>query len=483
MMTRHSLSFVAALAVALPVSAQVSSTQPAAPLPGRGAELPGVGATVPARPFPAIDMPTMPTPMLGPGPLDTGPMRLSFELARAANEQDREAERRDREREMKDRELQRAQAERDREQSTYDQGIDAMFENRWDRALANFSRLADNKGARADAALYWKAYAQNRLGQRAESLASIGELTKGYPNSTYLKQARALEVEVRSASGQPMRPEAQADEEIKLIAVNALANSNPQEAVPMLEGVLNGTQSPRMKRQALFVLAQINNARAREVLKNVAKGSAIPELQGRAIQYLGAHGGAESRAALSEIYGATNEVDVKRRILRAFAAAGERDRLLNAAQSETVPELRLEAVRALGSMGANDLLWQLYQKETAVDVKRQIINALQAAGNTTRMIELAKSEKDPDLRRAAIRNLGMMGSRTAGDTLAELYPAETDTSTKRIIVNALFTQGNATALVALARKEQDISMKKDIVQKLSNMDSQVARSYMLELLK
>ena len=69
------------------------------------------------------------------------------------------------------------------------------------------------KGTRADAALYWKAFSQNRLGQRAEALATIAELTKSYPNSRYLKQAQALEAEVRRDVGQPVRPEEQADED------------------------------------------------------------------------------------------------------------------------------------------------------------------------------------------------------------------------------------------------------------------------------
>jgi HEAT repeat protein len=402
-------------------------------------------------------------------------------------DQDRDADRgraqADRERAQKEREMDRARSERDREDSLYEQGTNALWENRWDRALTYFTRLSDMKSRRADAALYWKSYAQNRLGQRAESLATIAELIKGYPGSTYLKQAKALELEVRNAAGQPARPEAQGDEDLKLIAINALAHSNAQEAVPLLENVLNGTGTPRLKSQALFVLAQINNARAREVLKSVAKGSSIPELQGRAIQYLGVHGGPESRATLAEIYGSTSDIDLKRRILRAFMVAGEKDRLFNAAQTETSPELRLEAVRQLGAMGANDYLWQMYQKETSVDVKRQIINALQVGGNTTRMLELAKTEKDPELRRAAIRNLGIMGPRGVGDTLAELYPNEKDPAIRRTIVNALFTQNNAAALVTLARKETDIDMKKEMVQKLSTMDNPTARNYMIELLK
>jgi HEAT repeat protein len=413
---------------------------------------------------------------LGPGPIGPGPVG-------PWDEQDREQERQDREREQRDREAERARAERDRETSLYEQGNNALYEGRYDRAVANFSRLIEMKGTRVEAALYWKAYAQNRLGQRAEALATLAELTKGYPNSSYLKQARPLAVEIQGAGSQAARPESQADEDLKLIAINALAHSDPEQAVPLLEKILNGNASPRLKVRALFVLAQINSPRAREVVKNVAKGSTIPELQNRAIQYLGTQGGLESRATLAEIYSSTTDIDVKRRILRSFMAAGEKSRLFAVAQTEPNAELRLEAVRQLGAMGANDELWQMYQKENSLDIKRQILSAMQAGGNVTRMIDIAKSEKDPELRRIAVRNLGVMGSKAGGDALVEIYGSEKDLAIRRSAINSLFIQGNATALVTLARKEQDISLKTEMVQKLANMDSKIARDYMIELLK
>jgi len=423
--------------------------------------------------------------LIGPGRVtefeqDRG--REAAEREQEAKEREREAV--DRAREAKEREREAQERARERETGLYDRGMDAIWNNRWDRAVEPFTRLAELRSARADAALYWKSYAQNRLGQRAEALATLSDLLKNYPASSYLKQARGLELELRSSAGQPARPEAQADEDLKMYALQALANSNAQEAVPAIENVLNGTGSPQLKSKALFVLAQINSARSREVLKSVAKGSSIPELQGRAIQYLGTQGGSESRALLAEIYGSTTDVDVKRRILRAFMAAGERDRLFTAASTESNPELRKEAIRQLGAMGANDSLWQMYQKESAADVKRQIISALQVSGNVTRMIEIAKTEKDAELRRAAVRNLGIMGSKASGDALVELYAVEKEPAIRSTIINALFTQGNATALVALARKEQDINTKKEIVQRLATMgDNPVAKQYMLELLK
>ena len=63
-----------------------------------------------------------------------------------------------------------------------------------------------DEGTKADAALYWKAYAQNKLGQRPEALATINVLLKDYPKSRYLSDAKALEVEVKRISEHADRP-------------------------------------------------------------------------------------------------------------------------------------------------------------------------------------------------------------------------------------------------------------------------------------
>lgn len=444
MNTMHSVTFVVALAMAAPVVAQ------------------GVG------PGPVGPGPVGPGPV-GPGPVGPGPL---FAEMRLFDDQDRD----------RDREAERRDREREREAQMYAQAYDAMTESKWDRANAGFTRVADLKGSRVDAALYWKAYSQNRLGQRDEALTTIAELAKSHPSSPYIKQARALEAEVRRDVGQPVRPQDQTDEDLKLMALQALQHSAPEQAVPMLQKVLEGTASPRLKERALFVLAQSDSPAAREVLRNVARGGSTPELQSKAIQYLGVHGGQESRALLGEIYASSSDVDVKRRILRAFMVSGEKERLWKAAQGEQNAELRAEAVRQLGMMGAHDELWQLYQKESAVDVKRQVIRAMFVGGSADRMIDLAKSEKNPELRREAVRSLGLMGSRRAGDALVQIYSTDRDADIRKAVIHALFLQENAASLVALARKEEDITLKKEMVQKLSLMHSKVATDYMIELL-
>lgn len=381
-----------------------------------------------------------------------------------------------------DREREAARREREREDRDYDAGQRLMEKAQWQQAADRFATVAAIKGSRVDAALYWKAYALDRLGQKAEALTTVTELIKGYPTSRWMSDAKALEIQVRQSVGQPVRPEAEADEELKLYAINGLRESAPEQAIPMLEKILQGTASPRLKERALFVLAQHNSPRARQVIASIAKGAGNPDLQRRAIQYLGTNGTTENRQLLADIYSASSDIAVKRRILQAFMVAGDRQRVLSAATSESAPELRAEAVRQLGVMGAHDELWQLYQKETSVDVKKQILQAMFVGGNATRLIELANNEKDPELRRTAIRNLGLMSSRQTADALVGLYAREKDVEVKKAVIQGLFVQSNAEQLVAIARKETDVALRKTIVQRLSTMNSKVATDYLLEIL-
>jgi HEAT repeat protein len=387
-----------------------------------------------------------------------------------------------REQEEAQREKERAQREKERENNYYDQGQQSLDQARWDRAVTSFDRVIEMKGAKSDAALYWKAYAQNKLGQRPEALASINLLLKDYSKSRYLGDAKALEVEVKRLSNSPIDPAAQTDEEMKILAINALQNSAPEEAIPMLQKVLQGTGSPKLKAQALFVLAQSNSPRAREVLVNIAK-TGNPDLQTRAVRYLGIHGGRESRAALADIYASFSDVDLKKRILSAFMQGGEKDRLLTAAQTEQNAELRAAAVQYLGNMGAQEELWAMYQKEASVDVKKGIIRALFTGGGVTRLAELARGEQNPELRLLAVKNLAVMGSKRTGDTLIEIYNSDKNVDVRRAIISGLANGGNSEALVALARKEQDLTLKKEMVQRLSQVrGSKVVTDFLLELI-
>jgi tetratricopeptide (TPR) repeat protein len=427
---------------------------------------------------PMAPMPSMaPMPPLPPSPPDDlfEPMEMAFAFAPQSreSEQAREAAR-------QARDAARQQARRkSSEDSDYRRGMSYLDRRDFDKAIDAFNRVVENKGDRADGALYWRAYAQNKLNKFDDALTTIAELHKTYPQSRWLEDSKALEVEVRQNKGQPPSPENVSDEDLKLVAINSLMNTDPDRSLPIIEKLLKGSSSPRLKERALFVLAQSRSPKARDLLSQVAKGSSNPDVQLRAIEYLGVNSSKENLQLLGEVYKSSNDTHVKRAILRSFMVAHDRDALLQAARTESNPDLRLEAIRQLGVMGGAA---ELYANESSYDAKRAIINGLMTSGDATKLFEIAKSEKDPKLRLEAINMLGVMGRSKTGDSLLAMYRQETDSSVKEAIVNALFVQANAPAMIEIARKETDPTLKKHIVSQLAVMHSKEATDYLMELL-
>ena len=372
--------------------------------------------------------------------------------------------------------------EGEKQQEKYEQGTEALDDGKWEQAVQAFSAAAAISGDRTDGALYWKAYAQNKLGRRADATATLEEFKRRFPSSRWAKDARSLEAEVRQGAGRTANPEAESDDDMKLLAINGLMNTDAERAVPLLEKFLTGNSSPKLKDRALFVLAQSGAPRAREVLAGIARGQSNPDLQAKAIRYLGISGGERNRQVLAEIYAASSDDSVKESILHSFMVSGDRERVLQAARGEKNSRLRATAVHELGVMGARSELWQLYQAETTKSVKENALHALFLAGDADRLLELARTEKDPELRAEAIRRCGLLGRERTGAGLVTIYRGEKDLALKEAAIHALFVQNNAASLVELARAESNRELKAAIVQKLSIMRSKEATDYLMEIL-
>jgi len=317
-------------------------------------------------------------------------------------------------------------------QALYDQARDAIDNNRFDQALRELKQLTDqgwwagkDQPNWGDAALYWKAYSQSKLALNDEALETIKELSKQFAKSNWAKDAKALAIEIQQAVGQPVSAELQNDEELKLLALRGVMQTDPDKGLPIIEKMLSGGATPRVRDRALFVLAQSQSPRARDIIATTAKNNANPELQVRAIRYIG--------------------------MMRTGDSA--------------------------------DLLAGIYRSSADASVKRAIIQSYFQNGSADKIGELAKTEKDSDLRRLAIRDLGMMNRPGTSETLVAIYKSDNSSDVRREIVNALFIHRDAKALVDLARAEKDSSLKRDIVSKLSVMKAPEATDYMLELLK
>ena len=423
-----------------------------------------------------------------PGPAGTQLQEQDQEKRdREQEARDREQEKRDREEEARDREQEKRDREQerlDRMSEMYEGGREALDDDHYDKAEAEFGKLAQMNGPQTDAALYWKAYAENRQGKRDSALGTIAEFKRRFPQSRWLRDLNALELEVKQSNGQAPHPDAQQDDELRMLALQGLMNSDPEKAIPILgKNLSSASASPKEKSKALFVLAQSGSAQAREILIQIAKGQSNPDLQHKAIQYLGMFGGAQSRKTLAEVYASTQDASIKRAILRSYMMAGDKEHLFEAAKNEKDDDVKREAIRQLGLVHGLTELQQLYRADNSPEVRRELLQAFFLAGDATKLLEVAQSDKDPELRRSAIRNLGLIHSDDSAKALQGIYAKESDRGVKEEVLNAYFLQGNAAAIVAIARNEKDPQLKKTAVSKLSIMHSKEATDYLMELLQ
>ena len=493
------LTFVA-IVVLLPmaVAAQVPPTPPAPPAPA-----PVVGPPIPPLPPDALPVPRAPRPVIAPTAIE--PWELEHTL-RAAAEAQREAQRINadavreavRAAEIQTRDMRWAtpvfhpgdfhfdymdwQPFGQESNNAFNQGRSFLDQRQYERAIVSFDRVIAQKSTRSDAALYYKAYSQWKLGRPDDAVATINQLRKEYPQSRYLKDASALEVDVKKTPPQQIVD----NDEIKLLAINAMKDTDPERAVPLLEDVLNKTNSLRVKRGALSVLAHINTPRTRQILLSYAKGSGNPDLQMEAIRYIAVNRDNQTTSTdLRQIYEATDDVNIRRAIIAAYQSSGNKTELVRIAGTTGTPvAVRQQAISGLTNIAAPQELWALYQKETDKDLKIQMIRAFSAMGAVEQLTQILKTEKDPDVRRQAIRSLG--GQKTTTQMLVDLYASEQDLENRKAVISALSSQENAEALIAVARKETNLPLKTEIVRRLSEManrGNKVAAEYMLEILK
>jgi hypothetical protein len=372
---------------------------------------------------------------------------------------------------------------RGNDNTLYGRGQSALDSHKYDEALDYFSEVVARGAAKADGALYWKAYTLNKLGRSDEATAAIAQLRTSFPSSHWLEDAKALELEVKQAAGKPVSPESESDDDLKLMALNGLAQTDPARAFPLLDKLLKGPASPKLKKNAIYVLAINNTPQAQQLLEQIARGNGNPDLQITAIGYMLRNKQFPNRTqTLYEIYNSTNDIQVKREIINALRSNSDTDHLMQIYKAEKDPELRRSAIAGLGDKPGNAELWQLYQGETSEDARIAILDAMHDNGNTEKLTEVARNDKDPKVRMRAIQVLSSYRANNLGDTLTSLYASEQDPQVKRQILNEISSRRNAKALVDIYHKESNFELKKAILTHLGNMRTAEANELYMEIL-
>jgi tetratricopeptide (TPR) repeat protein len=303
----------------------------------------------------------------------------------------------------------------------YRAGTRAIDRHDYEKAIAAMDQVIAAKSSRADGAYYWKAYAQAKLGRTSDALATLAALQRNFPKSAWLNDAKALDVETRQSAGQKVSPDSETNDDLKLLAINGLMHSDPSQATPLVEKVLNDAKNaPKVRERALFVLARSSAPEARQLVARFAEGSANPDLQMKAIHYLAATDTKADAGLFTRIYNQASDAAVKRSALQAMFIRRDRDALARIAKTEQNLDLRRQSVHFLGALGATDLLSNLYRSESNPELKRTILDSLASQDDGKDLVALARTESDPKLKREAVERLSTMDSKEARDYMLEL---------------------------------------------------------------
>jgi hypothetical protein len=245
-------------------------------------------------------------------------------------------------------------------------GTRALDQQHWSEAVTAFDEVIRAKSARADAALYWKAYSLNKLGNGPLALATCYQLRSQYGESKWNKDCGAMAISLRVEPQVNVHippivmPDVQvfedqsyargSDEDLKILALNSLLHQEPSRAVPMIRTILSGNQSAALKRQALFVLAQNKSPEAQSLLRDAVLGKIAPDVQRQAIQSMAVFQGKKANDTLVEVYRGTSDAKVKRSIISALFITHDAPRMVELAQSEKDLGLKRSLVSQLAMM-------------------------------------------------------------------------------------------------------------------------------------
>jgi HEAT repeat protein len=245
-----------------------------------------------------------------------------------------------------------------------------MNDGRWQDAEKAFQQVADSHGNRADGAVYWQAYAQNKQGQPHQAATTCGRLDSEYPQSKWRRECAALLVEIRKADGVSARAENPGpntpDDDLKMLALSGLMQQDPGRALPVVKNILqSNTQSLRLKERALFVLTQSQSKEAQEILDQIAQGGQDPELQVKAIHMLAAMKGKDSAPSLRETYRNSQNDRVRNAVIDGMFISGDVTDLVSIARAETNLQRKRNIVSKLALMQskeATDYMLELLNK-------------------------------------------------------------------------------------------------------------------------
>ncbi|MCW8926730.1 MAG: HEAT repeat domain-containing protein [Xanthomonadales bacterium] len=338
------------------------------------------------------------------------------------------------------------------------------------QAIAEFARDSKNPGLQADAI--------NMLGiaSNKESMALLADLYRE-SGSDQVKEA-VINAFIVSDYSKPLAEllKAEKDPKLQIEIIHAMGVMDATDELQALYPTLSSQETKVATLEAFFIAGDSG------VLRQVLESETDPELRKTAIEGIAINDDKGAADLLESIYQNATTTE-KKAVLEALVMMDEgEDLALKIVRTESDPELRGQAIHVLGINEATTELAELYQSIHEPDLRKMVLEALMIADDTDGLIKVLQSEQDPEMRSSAIEMLAVSGDRKSGQYLVSIYP-DVSRDEKESIIEAMMIMDDASGLIGLLKTETDAALKREMMQKLSLMDSDEADQYLFELLE
>lgn len=339
------------------------------------------------------------------------------------------------------------------------------------QAIADIARSTEDPGLQAEAL--------HMLGGAAteSSLALLHEL---YFDSDS-ERARGAIIQAYTMAGDP-EPLAEflaveKSPQLQREIIHALGMTGATDKLETLYATLDSRES------RVAALEAMSMAGDSTLLRTVLESETDPELRRTAIQGVAMQGGKDATGFLESAYRNTASREEKVVLLESLAMlGGGKEIALQVIRDETDPRLQRRAIELLGMLGATEDLNGLYVSLADRDVRRTVLESMMIANDRDGILHVLRTETEPELRVAAIHGLAVVGLGDATEFLAELY-GQASLVERRAIMESMMMMNDVQGLIALLEQEQDMSLKREMLQLLSAMDSEEATEYLFKLLE
>ena len=284
-------------------------------------------------------------------------------------------------------------------------------------------------------------------------------------NSSRLALGAAL---LLLATGSLAQTETTDDESFRMTALEALITAPAERALPIVDKVLAGNHSADLKERALFILSQMETPESQARLLAFANDGQ-GELQVEAIRMIGIGGDQDAMASLGGIYRGGN-ADVREAVLEAYLIADEATAVFEIAANTDDESEFSDAVQMLGAMGAHKELRELRGR---AGLSESLIEAYAISGDAESLRELAMDDSNPEMQKRAIESLGIVGGDDVNQTLVDIYGNAANDDIKDAALEGLLIAGHDTGVLALYRNANNAVEKRQLLEYLVIMDSEV----------